>query len=170
MRLLIGLGGNCGDVLESFAAAVAGLAREANVIARSGVWRSAPLGPPQPDFLNAVVLVEVTAHPDALLALCQRLEAEAGRARAREPRYGPRPLDLDLLIAPRLAIESPTLTLPHPRFAERRFALAPAEEVAGDWIHPRLHRTLKTLAESPVVASQRCDLAVPSSAWGVATR
>lgn len=166
MLLLIGLGGNDGDVLSAFADALAGLAREVTVIARSSVWRSAPLGPPQRDFLNAAALVDTKAHPWALLALCQRLEAEAGRDRSLESRYGPRPLDLDLLIAPLLVIESATLTLPHPRLAERRFALAPAAELAADWLHPRLHRTMKELATSPIVAAQRCELAVPAEAWG----
>ena len=167
MRVIVGLGGNDGDVPGAFGAAVAGLARECSVVARSSLWRSAPVGPPQPDFLNAAVLVEMTAHPLALLALCQRLEAEAGRDRARGLRFAPRPLDLDLLIAPGVVIESPPLTLPHARFAERRFALAPAAEVAGDWLHPRLQRTLRALAESPVVAPQRCDPVAPPSAWGV---
>lgn len=170
MLLLIGLGANHGDVLSAFAGAVAGLGREVRVLARSNIWRSAPLGPPQRDFMNAAVLVEVAAHPHLLLGLCQHLEAEAGRDRSREPRFGPRPLDLDLLIAPRLVIESATLTLPHPRLAERRFALAPAAELAPDWLHPRLHCPLKELAASPVVAVQRCELAVLSDAWGALRR
>jgi 2-amino-4-hydroxy-6-hydroxymethyldihydropteridine diphosphokinase len=170
MLMLIGLGGNDGDVLGAFAGAIAALGREVRVLARSSVWRSGPLGPPQPDFLNATALVESTAHPLALLALCQRLEASAGRYRLREPRYGPRPLDLDLLIAPRVVIESATLTLPHPRLAERRFALAPASEIAAGWLHPRVHRTIEALAASPTIAAQRCEPAMPAGAWGVTVR
>jgi len=168
--VLIGFGGNDGDVLGAFAGAVAGLGREVAVIARSSVWRSAPLGPPQRDFLNAAVLVDVTAHPCTLLALCQRLETEAGRDRSRETRNGPRPLDLDLLIAPRLVIESAALTLPHSRLAGRRFALAPAAELAADWLHPRLHRTLRELGVSPSVAAQRCEPALPPDGWGATAR
>ena len=127
------------------------------MLARSSVWRSAPEGPPQPDYLNAAALVDTGMHPVAILALCHRLEAEAGRDRAREQRWGPRPLDLDLLIAPGLVIQAPALELPHPRLAGRRFALAPAAELAADWLHPRLHRTLADLATSPEMASQRCE-------------
>ncbi len=157
MRIVIGLGGNRGDVAAAFADAAARLAREARVLAHSGVWRSAPLGPAQDDFTNAAVLVETGLHPRALLEICRRIEAAAGRDRAREERWGPRPLDLDLLIAPGLVLESGDLVLPHPRLAGRRFALAPAAEVAPGWLHPRLHRTVADLASAPAVAAQRCD-------------
>lgn len=165
MLLLIGLGGNRGDVLAAFAGAVAGLSREVRVLARSSIWRSAPVGPAQEDFLNAAVLVETSTHPRALLAVCQRLEAAAGRDRSLERRWGPRTLDLDLLLANRLVIESGALVLPHPRFAERRFTLAPAAELAPEWWHPRLWRTLKELSEGAAVAGQRCELVVPSGDW-----
>jgi 2-amino-4-hydroxy-6-hydroxymethyldihydropteridine diphosphokinase len=157
VRILIGFGGNVGDVTAAFASALDALAPEVHVLARSAVWRSAPLGPPQQDFLNAVALVETDAHPLTLLSLCRRLEEAAGRERSRAERWGPRPLDLDLLIAPGIVIESPTLTLPHPRLAERRFALAPAAELAPDWVHPRRHRTLAELVAAPALAAQPCE-------------
>jgi len=170
VRLLIGLGGNQGDVLGAFSRALVGLELRATVLARSSVWRSAPQGPPQPDYLNAAMLVETTDHPLAILAFCQQLEAEMGRARARERRWGPRPLDLDLLIAPGLVIEAPVLVLPHPRLAERRFALAPAAELAPDWLHPRLQRTLAELASAPEIAAQRCEPTAAATGWPSATR
>jgi 2-amino-4-hydroxy-6-hydroxymethyldihydropteridine diphosphokinase len=157
VRLLIGLGGNLGDVHGAFSRAASALDARLKVLGRSGVWRSAPQGPPQPDYLNAVVLVETAAHPLEVLTLCRSLEREAGRDRLREQRWGPRTLDLDLLIAPALVIEAPALVLPHPRLVERRFALAPATEIAADWPHPRLHRTLADLAAAPEVAAQRCE-------------
>ena len=161
MHLVIGLGGNVGDVPHAFTAATAGLARELRVLACSALWRSAPLGPEQPDFLNAALLVESDIRPLAVLALAQRLEAAAGRDRAGEARWGPRPLDLDLLLAPGLVVESAALTLPHPRLAERRFALAPAAEVAPEWLHPRRHRTLAELADLPALLAQRCERVGP---------
>lgn len=157
MQLLIGLGGNAGDVLGAFSRALASLQSHVAVLARSNVWRSAPEGPPQPDYLNAAALLETEVHPVAILTLCQRLEAEEGRDRARERRWGSRPLDLDLLIAPGVVIEAPALVLPHPRLGVRRFALAPAAELAPGWLHPRLHRTLAELASAPEIAAQRCD-------------
>ena len=165
MQLLIGLGGNRGDVTGAFAGAVEALALEARVLTRSSVWRSAPLGPAQPDFLNAAVLVETASHPRALLALCQALEAASGRARDGETRWGPRTLDLDLLIVPGLVVQTPDLELPHPRMAERRFALAPAAEVAPEWVHPRAHRTLGQLAADPALVTQRCERVAPPGAW-----
>jgi 2-amino-4-hydroxy-6-hydroxymethyldihydropteridine diphosphokinase len=170
VRLLIGLGGNEGDVLGAFSRALASLELRLTVPARSSVWQSAPQGPPQPDYLNAAVLVETTDHPLVILTFCQQLEAEAGRTRARGQRWGPRPLDLDLLIAPQLVIETPVLVLPHPRLVERRFALAPAAELAPDWLHPRLHRTLAELAATPALLSQRCETVRPPFAWGAAVR
>ena len=157
MQLLIGLGGNVGDVPHALSGAVATLRARLRVLALSSLWRSAPEGPPQADYLNAAVLVEITQHPLTILALCQQVEAGASRDRTREQRWGPRTLDLDLLIVPGLVIETPTLVLPHPRLAERHFALAPAVELVADWLHPRLHRTLAHLAAVPEIASQRCD-------------
>ncbi len=161
MQLVIGLGGNAGDVPRAFAAAATSFARELRVLARSGLWRSAPLGPEQPDFLNAALLVESATRPLAVLELAQRLEAAAGRKRAHAERWGPRPLDLDLLLAPGLVVESAALTLPHPRLAERRFALAPAAEVAPEWLHPRRHRTLAELVDLPALLAQRCERVGP---------
>jgi 2-amino-4-hydroxy-6-hydroxymethyldihydropteridine diphosphokinase len=157
VQLLIGLGGNTGDVAMAFARAAAGLATSFRILAASGLWRSAALGPAQPDFLNAAVLLEVEVHPLEVLMACRRLEHETGRRRDLEMRWGPRPLDLDLLAAGDLVIESPVLTLPHPRLAERRFALLPAAELAPDWLHPRALRTLAELAVSLDSAAQPCE-------------
>ena len=161
MRLVLGLGGNLGDLPANFARAAIFLTSELRVLARSGIWRSAPLGPAQPDYFNAALLVESDAHPLAVLALAQRCEANAGRDRAHEERWGPRPLDIDLLVAPGLVVESPLLTLPHPRLSERRFALAPAAELAPEWLHPRHWRTLAELAAAPEVLGQRCERSGP---------
>lgn len=161
MQILIGLGGNLGDVAAAFAASAAALAETCRVAGRSSLWRTAPLGPPQPEYVNAALLLEVDVDPLRLLARGQRLEAAAGRTRDRELRFGPRPLDIDLLLAPGLVIESPALVLPHPRLAERRFALLPAAELAPDWIHPRLHLTLAALAARLDPGSQSCALSGP---------
>jgi len=156
MRVLIGLGGNLGDVPAAFAEAIGALAPAGRVAARSSLWRSAAQGPPQPDFCNAAIVLATELPPAALLDLCQRLEARAGRTRAGE-RWGPRPLDLDLLLVPELVIVAPTLLLPHPRLATRRFALMPAAEIAPHWLHPRLHRTVAELAADPALGHQRCE-------------
>jgi 2-amino-4-hydroxy-6-hydroxymethyldihydropteridine diphosphokinase len=155
--VVVGLGGNVGDAAGSFVSARAALAARHAVIATSSLWRSRAQGPRQTDYLNAAVLLDVSVHPLELLALTQRLEGEAGRDRRREERWGPRPLDLDLLLAGALVVEAPALTLPHPRLAERRFALLPAGELVPAWIHPRRHRTITDLAAAIPANQQPCE-------------
>jgi 2-amino-4-hydroxy-6-hydroxymethyldihydropteridine diphosphokinase len=161
MFLLLGLGGNLGDVPAAFSRAAGALAGRFRLVSASSLWRSAPLGPPQPDYLNAAILVESDSPPLAVLGFTRLLEARAGREREREARWGPRPLDLDVLLAPGLVVVSPALVLPHPRLPERRFALAPAAEIVPEWLHPLLHRTVAELAAAPAVAGQRCTRSGP---------
>lgn len=161
MHLLLGLGSNQGDVAGAFAHAAAEIGRHLAVEAASRLWRTAPVGPPQPEYLNAALLVRFDGPLRQLLALCQAIEAAAGRTRAREGRWGPRPLDLDLLIAHGLVVQSPELVLPHPRLAERRFALLPACELAPEWTHPRLRRSLAELLAGLDPLAQPCHSAGP---------
>lgn len=156
MKVLIGLGGNQGDVVGAFAAAARGLADRFAFRAASSLWRTAPVGPAQPDFLNAAILIEADDHPLTVLTTCLALESAAGRRRRPGECCGPRPLDLDLLAAEGLVLENPRLTLPHPRLAERRFALLPGAEIVPRWVHPRRHHTLEELAASLPAAGQRC--------------
>ncbi len=156
MDVIVGLGGNLGDVLRTFAFAHARLAQECPIRATSSLWHSAPVGPAQPEFSNAVVLVGWDRHPLELLAVCQGIEAEAGRDRRQESRWGPRMLDLDLLIARDVVASGPSLSLPHPRLHERRFALLPAAELAPTWVHPLLHVTLGELSSRIDPDTQAC--------------
>ena len=167
MRVLVGLGANQGDAAAALATATAALGHRFRLIGRSALWRTAPLGPPQPDYLNAALLLDVDGDPLRLLACTQRIEAEAGRDRGREPRLGPRPLDIDLLLVPGLVVESPALVLPHPRLAGRRFALLPAAELAPEWIHPREHRTVAALAAALDAEAQPCERLGPILAGGI---
>ena len=133
----IGLGGNLGDPQAAFDAAIERLGREpgVRVVTTSSTWRSAPWGrTDQPEFANAVVLVETARSPRELLTLLMREEKRAGRARGE--RWAPRTLDLDLLFVGDAVLDEPGLTLPHPRLAERSFVLEPLLEVAPDWRHP----------------------------------
>jgi len=147
VRVVLGLGGNMGDSRIAFSECLLALAAEGRIIAVSRLWHTRAVGPPQPDYLNAAVLIEWPAGPRALLARCLELEAMAGRDRSAEVRWGPRVLDIDLLLAEKVVCRGPMLTLPHPRLHERRFALEPAAEVAPDWTHPLLGRTVLELAE-----------------------
>ena len=146
----IGLGSNAGDRLAHLRAGVAALARvyETFVEGVSPVYETEAhtlAGQrPQPDHLNAVAFVMTTAGPFELLRACQDAERAAGRDPAAPP-WSPRPLDLDLLVSGRLVLNTPALTLPHPRIAERRFVLAPLADIAPDLVVPGLNRTVAEL-------------------------
>jgi len=132
-RVVLGLGANLGDAAATLDGAVAELAAEpgVTVVARSSTYRTAPVGgPEQPDYLNAAVLLEVSLEP---LQLLRRLQAiELGHGRVRTVRWGPRTLDLDVLLWDERSIDEPELTVPHPRLVERRFALEPLLELLPD--------------------------------------
>jgi len=132
MRVCIALGSNLGDRLAHLRAAADGLP---NVVARSAVYESEPVGgPDQPDFLNAVVALDTDLTPRALLRVCQSLEQAAGRVRTEH--WGPRQLDVDILLMGEIQMTEPELEIPHPRMAQRAFVLAPLADVAPDLVDP----------------------------------
>lgn len=110
----------------------------------ASLYRSTPLSPlPQPDFLNTAALAHTTLPPEAVLALAKALERAAGRRRG--VRFGPRPLDVDLLTYGSHRSDAPELTLPHPRLRERRFVLEPLAEIAPDLAVPPDGTTVREL-------------------------
>jgi len=138
-RACLGLGGNVGDVREAFrvAARRLGTSPGVQVVAASSIYRTGPVGPvAQDDFLNAVLVVQTTIPAHALLSLLLKVEREAGRDRTIGPRWGPRPLDLDLLLFGDETIHDPDLVVPHPRLSERRFVLEPLAEVLPALVVP----------------------------------
>jgi 2-amino-4-hydroxy-6-hydroxymethyldihydropteridine diphosphokinase len=146
MEILIGLGANLGDPARAFWRALAQIADHGDIGGISRLWRTRPVGPSQPDFMNAAALIGWPGEPRSLLDRCRELEIDAGRNRGEEERWGPRILDLDLLIADSMVCRGPALELPHPRLHERRFALEPTAEVAPGWLHPLLGLTIEELA------------------------
>jgi len=132
VRAFVGLGSNLGDRLANLQQAVRLLdaAEAVRVVRASRVYETSPLGPPQPDYLNAVVEVETTLSARGLLEACLGIEAVMGRVRGE--RWGPRVLDLDVLTFGREAIEEPGLAIPHPRMHERAFVLVPLFELNPD--------------------------------------
>jgi 2-amino-4-hydroxy-6-hydroxymethyldihydropteridine diphosphokinase len=129
----LGLGANLGDRLRSLQSAVDLLAAEGvRAVASSRVWETDPVGgpPDQPPYLNAVILTETQAGPREVLAACNRVEAELGRT--REVRWGPRTIDIDVLLYDELIVNEPELTIPHPRMTERSFVVLPLLELDPD--------------------------------------
>jgi 2-amino-4-hydroxy-6-hydroxymethyldihydropteridine diphosphokinase len=132
----IALGSNLGDSHATLTAALQQLAETPGikVKARSSWYQTAAVGPPQPDYLNGCAVLAVKHEPLALLEILLRVENQFGRV--RRERWGPRTLDLDLLLYDDLILTTPTLELPHPRMGERAFVLVPLAEIAPDWIEP----------------------------------
>jgi 2-amino-4-hydroxy-6-hydroxymethyldihydropteridine diphosphokinase len=136
-RVFLGIGANLGDRLATLQHAVDLLAgRGVRTVACSRVWATAPLGgpPDQPEFLNVVVEVDPgSLQPSEVLAAANAVEAELGRV--REVRWGPRTIDIDLLLWDDLRSDDPALTIPHPRMHERAFVVLPLLDLDPD---PRL--------------------------------
>jgi 2-amino-4-hydroxy-6-hydroxymethyldihydropteridine diphosphokinase len=131
MKVVIALGSNLGDREATLIEAINKLAAIITVTKVSTFHETAPVGGPgQPDYLNAVLIGESDLNPDDLLKEMQAIEAAAGRQRVE--RWGARTLDLDLIVAGELIIESELLTLPHPRAHERRFVLDPWLEIDSE--------------------------------------
>src|SRR5947209_13658522 len=132
---LIALGGNVGDVRGTFAKAIANICgmAQASLLARSSDYATPPWGEEQQDrFINACIEIDTSLDPHALLFTLHKIEKKFGRDRAQEKRWGPRPLDLDLIAYDDVTIDKPELTLPHPRLFERAFVLVPLAEIAPD--------------------------------------
>lgn len=163
---LIGLGSNLGDRLALLETAIQELRRDDGLrVVRQSRWHeTAPAGGPpgQHAFLNGAVLVETELTPQGVLELLKQIERGSGRQRLQ--RWGPRTLDLDLLLFDDLVLETPELTLPHPRMAWRRFVLEPAAEVAPDMIHPTTGWTIGRLLEHLNTAAPYVAIAGPVGA------
>jgi len=128
LKAVVGLGSNLGDRLATMRAALRELAAVARVEATSRVYATAPVGPPQPEYLNAAVLVTWDGQASELLEALLAIEQRLGRVRGEK--WGPRTIDLDVLWIEGTAVDEPGLLVPHPHLKSRAFALAPMLEVA----------------------------------------
>lgn len=143
----LSLGSNLGDRQSTLFVALDALERGgARIIRRSSLYETAPVGKTdQPRFLNLVAEVATDLTPADLLALCQSVERELGRV--RKERWGPRTIDIDILLYDQLGMQTPSLTIPHPEMARRRFVLEPLLEIAPDASLPDGRRLATFLAD-----------------------
>ena len=159
-RVFIGIGSNQGDrlALISQAARALGAAEGTRVVQMATIRETEPLGPPQEPYLNTVVEVETERTPEELLRALQDVERRLGRAPSPQ-RWGPRVIDLDLLLYDDRVIRRPDLSIPHPRMHERDFVLEPLAQLAPEVIHPVLRQSVASLRDQ--VASQRRSASPP---------
>ena len=131
MRAVLSLGSNLGDSAEILSSAAEALNEVSEVIALSSFYQTRPVGgPPQPDFINAVIIIETNLEPEELLLVAQAIEGAHGRERNENTvKWGPRFLDIDLIKCDEMLINTPDLTIPHPRAHEREFVLRPWNEI-----------------------------------------
>ncbi|MDH6059887.1 2-amino-4-hydroxy-6-hydroxymethyldihydropteridine diphosphokinase [Chrysosporum bergii ANA360D] len=142
----IALGSNMGDSYKTLEAAIDTLAKIPGIIlqAKSSWYRTKAVGPPQPDYLNGCAIFQVEIPPVLLLEALLRTEKKFGRVRREQ--WGPRSLDLDLLLYDDIIMDTPHLQIPHPRMRSRAFVLIPLVEIAPDWVEPISQRVIRDLA------------------------
>jgi 2-amino-4-hydroxy-6-hydroxymethyldihydropteridine diphosphokinase len=152
------LSSSLGNSLKTVEAAIESLAShpDLTLVAVSHWYQTVAIGPPQPDYVNGCALVRMrsqsaqsnslpTLSAQAFLDLLIATEQQFGRVRTQH--WGPRTLDLDLLLYDSVVLHTPTLTLPHPRMAERAFVLIPLAEILPDWVHPVIGLTIQQLCD-----------------------
>jgi len=156
-RAYLGLGSNLGDRHGNLIEAIDRLRARARLVDLSAVYETEPWGvADQPRFLNSACAIQTDLSPRDLLVWLKAIEADLGR----QPtvRYGPRLIDIDLLLYGDAVVEAPDLTVPHPRMAERAFVLAPLREIAPDAVHPVLGASVRELLRR--VDAQRAGVAL----------
>ena len=140
----LSLGSNLGDREANITSALTMLGQEARILKVSSLYETEPVGyKEQPWFLNCVCALETDLSPQALLEFVKAIETKLGRKPTL--RFGPRPIDIDILFYDGLILDSPDLVIPHPRLAERAFVLVPLKEIAPNLVHPLSGLTIEEL-------------------------
>ena len=147
VKVAIALGSNLGNPPKIFREALEIIESTdgLEILAKSSWHRTKPIGPPQPDYLNACITCQTTLSAQDLLNKLHEIENQFGRE--RKEHWGARTLDLDLLLYGDRLINTPTLTVPHLRMHERTFVLYPLMEIAADWVDPQTKLTIQELGD-----------------------
>ena len=150
--VFIGVGSNQGERLEHISKAVraVGALERVRLCRMATIVETAPVGPPQGPYLNTVIEIDTSIPPRELLVALKGIERRFGRTPSEE-RWGPRPIDLDVLLYDDRVVEEPGLRIPHERMHERDFVLEPLAQLAPDVIHPILQQPIAQL-----LAHKRC--------------
>ena len=153
VKAFLSAGTNMGDRKAHLEFALRSLSKGGSVRQASSFYETEPVGYlDQPWFLNQAIELETEFAPHQLLALCQDIESSGGRIRTF--RNAPRTLDLDILLYSNSVVRESDLIIPHPRMAERRFVLVPLAQIAPEFVHPLLKKTIRALLESCADASE----------------
>lgn len=146
-KTAIALGSNLGDSLAILGSAIKTLDRipGIKIVSLSSWYQTKAIGPPQPDYINGCISALAEQEPHSLLQILLDIEKQFGRI--RQEKWGPRTLDLDLLLYDDLILETPNLQIPHPRIRERAFVLAPLAEIVPHWIEPVSGKTIEELVK-----------------------
>lgn len=143
-QVFLSLGTNLGSRRGNLQRALDGLAQEVTITAVSPIYETEPWGvTDQPRFLNLCLGGHTSLTPDELLTFCKNLEVELGRTATYQ--WGPRLIDIDILFYDRLILQNGRLHLPHPRLTERAFVVVPLAEIASNWVHPVIGKTISQL-------------------------
>lgn len=144
----LSLGSNLGKRKKNLREAIRFLGENSNIKIKriSSFYETEPIGPPQPKYINAAIELETELNPFAILFECKKIEGILGREPSSE-KWGPRPIDLDILLYNDEIINESDLVIPHPLMHKRKFVLKPLAEIAPEVIHPMLNKRIKKLLQ-----------------------